>query len=68
MKQNFTLRLLFVIAGLLLLNNTWAQIQRSVNITTPGTLSALISSTDKNLITDLTLFGNLNGSDILLTR
>ena len=68
MKQNFTLRLLFVITGLLSLNNSWAQVQRSVNVTTAGTLSALISSTDKNLITDLTLSGNLNGSDILFIR
>lgn len=68
MKQNFTLKLLLVIVCLLPTASSWAQFQKSVNVTTPGTLSALISSTDKFLITDLTLSGNLNGSDICFIR
>lgn len=37
-------------------------------VKTAGTLPTLISSADKNLVTDLTLSGNLNGTDIKYIR
>lgn len=40
----------------------------TLHVATAGTLSTLIDSTQKNLITDLTLTGNLNGTDILYIR
>lgn len=40
----------------------------TINVSTAGTLPTLISSTDKYSITDLTLTGNLNGTDIKFLR
>jgi len=40
----------------------------TLNVATAGTLSTLINSSNKNLITSLTLTGNLNGDDICFIR
>ena len=43
-------------------------ISLTLNVETAGTLPTLISETDKYLTTELTLTGNLNGTDIRLIR
>ena len=45
-----------------------AQVTVTLNVATAGTLSTLIDPSQKNLITSLTLTGNLNGTDILYIR
>lgn len=45
-----------------------AYAQTIVSVPEPGALPSLISSSDKNTITDLTVEGNLNGTDILFLR
>ena len=59
-----------MITGLLLHFNLWAQDVPPItlHIETAGTLSNLIGETRKNQITDLTLTGNLNGTDIRFIR
>ncbi len=42
--------------------------KKTINVETAGTLSTLIPETEKYLIEDLTLTGNLNGTDIRLLR
>jgi len=57
-----------VITGLLLQFNLWGQTSLTVNVATAGTLNTLINSTQMYQITDLTLTGNLNGTDIGFIR
>ena len=58
-----------VITGLLLQFNLWAQVQPvKLHVETAGTLPTLIAANMKNEITDLTLTGNLNGTDIKFIR
>ncbi len=45
-----------------------AQVKRTVNVATAGTLSTLISDGEKYTIDELTLTGNLNGTDFRLIR
>ena len=45
-----------------------AQVKRTVNVATAGTLSTLISDGEKYTIDELTLTGNLNGTDFRLLR
>ena len=42
--------------------------KKTINVETVGTLSTLIPETEKYLIEDLTLTGNLNGDDLALIR
>ena len=42
--------------------------EATINVATPGTLSQLISNDEKFKITDLTITGQLNGSDLRLIR
>ncbi len=63
MKKLFTLFLLTILP---LLAN--AQVKRTVNVATAGTLSTLISDGEKYTIDELTLTGNLNGTDFRLIR
>jgi len=61
---------ILLITGLLLQFNLWAQEIPPVtlHVATAGTLSALIAENRKYQITDLTLTGNLNGTDIRFIR
>ena len=61
---------IIAIIGLLLSYNVYAQDVLSVtlHVETAGTLSSLITSNEKYAITDLTLSGNLNGTDIRYIR
>ena len=63
MKKLFTL---FLLAILPLIAN--AQVKRTVNVETAGTLSTLISDGEKYTIDELTLTGELNGTDLKLVR
>ena len=54
--------------GLLLQFNLWSQTSLTLNVETAGTLSSLIDASQKYEITDLTIIGNLNGTDILFIR
>lgn len=45
-----------------------AQVSKTVNVTTPGTLSTLLTPTELNTITDLTLTGNIDARDIKTMR
>ena len=64
MVKKVFFKLVVVITGLLLHFSLSAQTSFTLNVATAGTLSTLISSDRKYQITDLTLTGNLNGSDI----
>lgn len=70
MKKCSTLKLLLAIICLFLSVSSQAQETSpvTVRVETAGTLSTLIPAKDKYLITDLTLSGNLNGTDILYIR
>ncbi len=63
MKKLFTL---FLLAILPLMAN--AQVKRTVNVATAGTLSTLISDGEKYTIDELTITGELNGTDLKLVR
>lgn len=70
MKKCSTLKLLLVAISLFLSVSLQAQEMSpvTVRVETAGTLSTLIQAKDKYLVTDLTLSGNLNGTDILYIR
>ncbi|MDR0230690.1 MAG: leucine-rich repeat domain-containing protein [Dysgonamonadaceae bacterium] len=68
MKTKITFKFLLVITGLLLQLNLQAQLSRTIHVETAGTLPTLISSSEKYQITDLTLTGDLNGTDIRYIR
>ena len=71
MKEKIILKSLFVLIGLLFLQFS-LQAQDAppitVNVGTAGTLSSLIPSNKKFEITNLTITGNLNGTDIRYIR
>ena len=62
-----TLRSLLVLTSLLLGFSLQAE-ALTIHVETPGTLSSYIASNEKVLITNLTLTGNLNGTDIRYIR
>lgn len=47
---------------------TYAQISKSVNITTPGTLSEQISTTEQNTLLTLSVSGNIDARDFAFIR
>lgn len=47
---------------------SYSQTKRSINVETAGTLPTLIPEAEKYLIEDLTLTGELNGTDFRLLR
>jgi len=64
-----TKHLLLIIIALISLNvNAQEAVSLTINVETAGTLPELIPSSQKNQITNLTLNGNLNGTDILYIR
>ncbi|MDH8701823.1 hypothetical protein M2138_001173 [Dysgonomonadaceae bacterium PH5-43] len=70
MKTNLLFKTVFVITCLLSQLNLWAQDAQpvTVNVVTAGTLPSLISESSKYEITNLTLTGDLNGTDIRFIR
>ena len=70
MKISTIYKYIFVIISLLQSFGLHAQTTLSdiVHVEIAGTLSSLIPPSRKNLITDLTLTGNLNGTDIKFIR
>lgn len=70
MVKRLFLKSMVVITGLLLQSNLWAQDipPITLHVETAGTLSSLIAANRKYEITDLTLTGNLNGTDIRYIR
>ena len=68
MKKKNLFRLLLVLSGLLLQFNLWAQTSLTLHVETAGTLPTLIDASQKYEITDLTLTGDLNGTDIRFIR
>lgn len=67
MKRQMTLRSLLAITCLLLGLSLHAQVV-TIHVATAGTLSSYIASNKKDLITGLTLTGDLNGTDIRYIR
>lgn len=67
-KQNLIHKSLLVIAWLLFSINLQAELSKTVHVATAGTLSSLITEDEKFQITNLTLTGDLNGSDILFLK
>jgi hypothetical protein len=69
-KSRLLFKTLFAITGLLLHFNLWAQDVPPItlHVETAGTLPSLIAESRKYVITDLTLTGNLNGTDIKFIR
>ncbi|MDD4637601.1 MAG: hypothetical protein PHV66_08365, partial [Bacteroidales bacterium] len=68
MKNQLSLSFLLVTACLLLSIPLGAQVSKTIDVATAGTLPALIAAGEKDLITHLTLTGNLNGTDIRYIR
>lgn len=70
MNSKITFKSLLVVISLLLSFNLQAQDAPpvTVNVVTAGTLPSLIASSKKYQITNLTVTGNLNGTDILYIR
>ncbi|WP_321437599.1 leucine-rich repeat domain-containing protein [uncultured Bacteroides sp.] len=69
MKTHITPKLFFVTVYFILSLSLHAQVvSDTIHVETAGTLSTLIPSANKYLIADLTLTGNLNGTDILYIR
>jgi len=69
MKKTILLSICLYLCAILSFN-TYAQSVPSItiNVTNAGTLSSLIADSKKNLITNLIVTGNLNGSDIRYIR
>ena len=68
MKNLLSLSILLVTVCLLLSIPLEAQVSKTVNVATAGTLPTLIAASEKDQITHLTLTGNLNGTDIRFIR
>lgn len=68
MKQLVSIKCLLVITCLLLSLNVPAQVSKSVHVETAGTISTLIAAEEKDQITNLTVTGDLNGTDIRFIR
>jgi len=45
-----------------------AQVSKTINVTTPGTLSTLLTATELKTVTDLTLTGNIDARDFKTMR
>ena len=68
MKNQNLSKLLLALLGLLLQFNLLAQTSLALHVKTAGTLPTLIIASQKYEITDLTLTGDLNGTDIKFIR
>ncbi len=45
-----------------------SQVSKTVNVTTPGSLSSLLSTTERNTVTNLTITGSIDARDFLTMR
>jgi len=68
MKNQLSLSFLLVTACLLLSSSLNAQVSKTIDVATAGTLPTLITAGEKDQITHLTVTGNLNGTDIRFIR
>ena len=68
MKTQITSKAFALIVGLLTQFGLYATESVSISVKTPGTLPTLISESEKYTITELTLTGQLNGTDIRFIR
>ena len=69
MKKERTIILLFTILALVFGNGIcFAQAKRTIHVATAGTLSSYISEEEKYQIVELTLTGEINGTDFRLLR
>ena len=67
MRTQILLKMKLISFCLLVLNFTsWASEPVVIEVQTAGSLSSLIEESQKNQITDLTVTGNLDGTDIRL--
>ena len=60
MKTTFTIILFMLFAVL----NSNSQVNKTLEVTTPGTLSALLTESEKSTITHLTVTGPIDARDI----
>ena len=58
MKKHLTLLLLTLLVGVVN-----AQVSKSINVATPGTLYSYVTENEKATITNLTVSGNINYTD-----
>lgn len=56
-------KLLSIFILVLVINSVSAQVSKTVNVTTAGTLSTLLTEAEKSTVTDLTLTGNIDARD-----
>lgn len=61
-------KLLSVFILVLVINFAAAQVSKTVNITTAGTLSTLLTATEKTTITNLTVTGSIDARDVKCMR
>jgi hypothetical protein len=64
MKTTFTIILILLITAL----NINAQVSKTIDVATPGTLTTLLSEGEKTTITDLTVTGTIDARDIKTMR
>ncbi len=65
MKKKYLFVLLAIMVCLLPLN---AQVSKTINVTTAGTLNTLLTPDELNIVTDLTLTGQINQRDFITMR
>lgn len=58
----------FLLLSLLMFLNGHAQISKTINVTTPGDLSALLTDDEKSTVTNLTVTGTIDVRDIKCMR
>jgi hypothetical protein len=57
-------KLLSIFILVLVINFVSAQVSKTVNVTTAGTLSTLLTTQEKNSVTNLTITGNIDARDV----
>ncbi len=63
MKKSITIIICLIITNLL-----HAQVAKTINVPTAGTLKSLLTATEKTTITKITITGTINATDFLLLR
>jgi hypothetical protein len=61
-------KLLALVFLILIINVIKAQVSKTINVSTTGTLSALLTEAEKTTITDLTIIGNIDARDFKCMR
>lgn len=61
-------KLLFSLVFTLFVSIVFAQVSKTINVTTAGTLSSLLTYTEKSTITDLTVTGTIDARDFRCMR